>query len=150
MNAVPMMRGGSQASWSSASRSSPWSRDHAVAHVAEGVGIDLAEGVQVVGQMERSLAHGLEGDDAQPVPAALLAKEPEVLFPVGRDLAQHGHPPVAVAGQPGCTSAASAPQSPFPSRKLYSPPNCSVPAQLIRGTCNWLAKGATTMALSEL
>ena len=64
------------------------SRQHAVAHVAEGVGIRLPKAVQVLREIGRALADGLERDDAQIMSAALLAEEAKVLLAVGRDLAQ--------------------------------------------------------------
>ena len=97
-----MMRGGSQASSSRAWRSRPLQGQHAVAHVAQCVGRRLPEVVEVVGQTGRVLAHRLEGHDAQAVSTALLSEEPEVLFAVGRDLAQDGDPLVSVPGEPRC------------------------------------------------
>ena len=95
-----MMRGGSQSSLSSASRSSPVRGDDAVPHVHERVGVGLAQVREVRGEVGRRLAHGLDRGDRDVAPSALLAEVAEVLLAVRRHLAQHRDALVAVLLQP--------------------------------------------------
>ena len=61
---------------------------------------DLAEVVEVVGEVLGALAHRLDRRDREPVATALLAEVPEVLLAVRRDLAQHRDAPVPLPLQP--------------------------------------------------
>ena len=58
-------------------------RQHAVAHVAERIRIRLAEVVEVLRQIRRLLADGLQRDDREIVPTAFLSEEAEILFAIG-------------------------------------------------------------------
>ena len=58
-------------------------RQHAVAHVAEGIWIRLPKVVQVLRQIRRLLTDGLERDNFQIVPAALLSEEAKIFFAIG-------------------------------------------------------------------
>src|SRR6202050_1743867 len=73
---------------------------HPVTHVAECVGIRLPEGVQILCEVRRILAHGLQRDNVQTVSAALLPEEAKVLFAIGRDLAQYRNPLVTISRKP--------------------------------------------------
>lgn len=71
---------------------------HQIEH--EGIGLGPLEMGQVGGQTSRGLGHGLHcGNRHTPAPT-LLAKKAEILFTVGRDLADHGDPLMAVLFQP--------------------------------------------------
>ncbi len=100
MNAVPMIRGGSHASSSSASRNSPFAASMPYPMYDERIGVDLAQVVEVVGQVLGRLTHRLHRGDGDAAPTTLLTEVAEVLLAVRRDLAQHRDALVSLLGQP--------------------------------------------------